>query len=69
MYYCFATVTRCNGGSNEKCGNRKCIQKEFGVTCSCDIYSDSEELTTLARGTNLLFLSGSVQHALLYKNK
>ena len=55
MYYCFATVTRCNGGSNEKCGNRKCIQKEFGVTCSCDNYTNSEELNTLARGTNVLF--------------
>ena len=50
MSYCFATVTRCNDANNGKCGNRKCIQKELGVMCSCDIYSDSEVLTTLASG-------------------
>ena len=55
MSYCFATVTRCNDANNGKCGNRKCIQKELGVTCSCDIYPNSEEPNTLARGIYVSF--------------
>ena len=36
-----------NGG----CGRRgSCIQLELGVTCSCDLYKDSEEDNMLARG-------------------
>ena len=56
MKLIFATVVRCDDGNNGKCGNRRCIQEELGVNCSCDNYTGSEKLNTLARGTNAFFL-------------
>ena len=48
---------RCDDGNNRNCGNRRCIQKELVVNCSCDMYTDSEEINILARGTDVLFFS------------
>ena len=50
----FITVTRCNDGNNGGCGRKHCTQMLLGVTCSCEVYKDSEENNTLARGNALL---------------
>ena len=55
LSYCVCfTVTRCNGGNNGGCGRKHCTQMQSGVTCSCDVYKESEENNTLARGNTLL---------------
>ena len=41
------TCNEDNGGCGRK---RSCIQLELGVTCSCDLYKESEEDNMLARG-------------------
>ena len=43
-------MVTCNEDS-KGCGRRgSCIQLELGVTCSCDLYKESEEDNMLARG-------------------
>ena len=47
----FQTVVTCNEDSGGCSRRGSCIQVELGVTCSCDLYKESEENNMLARGS------------------